>query len=120
MFKGLGQLGGLGNIASMMGSIQELPERMQQLNERMKTTTVTESSPCGSVTVTMTATGTVQNVEIVEGVSGEALSTAVLEATNAAGRVAKATYAAAVKELTEELNLQLPGMDGIMSALTGT
>lgn len=37
MFKGLGNLG---NIASMVGSLQELPEKMKELNERMKSETV--------------------------------------------------------------------------------
>ena len=33
MFKGLGNLG---NIASMVGAFQELPQKMQELNEKMQ------------------------------------------------------------------------------------
>ncbi len=61
MFKGLGNLG---NIASMVGSLQELPEKMKELNERMKSETVSASSGCGKVNVSMSGTGHVQSVTI--------------------------------------------------------
>ena len=41
MFKGLGNLG---NIASMVGALQQLPEKMQELNEQMKSERVSASS----------------------------------------------------------------------------
>ena len=44
MFKGLGNLG---NIASMMGSLQSLPQKIEELNERMKSERVVGSSSCG-------------------------------------------------------------------------
>ena len=37
MFKGLGSIG---NIASMMGAMQQIPEKLHELNERMKNETV--------------------------------------------------------------------------------
>ena len=61
MFKGLGNLG---NIASMVGSLQKLPEKLNELNERMKQEEVSASSVCGKVNITMTGTGHVQSVEI--------------------------------------------------------
>ena len=67
MFKGLGNLG---NIASMVGSLQELPARMKELNERMQSETVSASSGCSSVNVTLSGTGHVQSVKIDGDISG--------------------------------------------------
>ena len=50
MFKGLGNLG---NIASMVGALQQLPEKMQELNEQMKSERVSASSQCGNVHISM-------------------------------------------------------------------
>lgn len=117
MFKGLGNLG---NIASMMGSIQQLPDRMKELNERMKSEIVTASSGCGHVTVTMNGTGHVQNIKIDQDqLEGSALEEAIAEATNAAGAAAKALYAESIQHLVQEMDLNLPGLDGVLSTLTG-
>lgn len=116
MFKGLGNLG---NIASMVGSLQQLPEKMQELNERMKGETVSASSGCGQVTVAMSGTGHVQSVQIGEELSGAELEQAILEATNAAGAAAKQLYAEAISQMVNEMDLNLPGLDGVLSSLTG-
>jgi len=128
MFKGLGNLG---NIASMMGAMQQLPERLQALNERMKNETVTRCSTCQRVTVVMTGVGQVQSVEIVEvtrwvmnagdqdNANPEELQLAIIEATNAAGSAAKQMYADAIGEMANELDLNIPGLDGMLAKLTG-
>ena len=125
MFKGLGNLG---NIASMVGKLQDLPQQMQALNDRMKDERVTGRSACGHVVVTMNAIGEVQSVDvdpIIFGgedrpaVSPETLANAIQVATNAAGAEAKQTYAAAVSQLANDLDLNLPGMDGLLASLTG-
>ncbi len=116
MFKGLGNLG---NIASIVGSLQQLPEKMNELNERMKGESVTVSSGCGRVTVMMNGVGHVEEVKIGDGLSGHELEQSVLEATNAASAAAKQLYAEAINEMVNDMNLNLPGIDGVLKTLTG-
>jgi DNA-binding YbaB/EbfC family protein len=116
MFKGLGNLG---NIASMMGSLQSLPQKIEELNERMKNERVTGQSNCARVTVTMNGAGQVQSVQIDEGLQGTEAEQSVMEATNEAGAAAKELFAGAISDMTAEMDLNLPGMDGILSSLTG-
>ena len=116
MFKGLGNLG---NIAGLMGSFQELPGKMKELNERMKSETVLATSGCQSVTVTMNGVGHVQAIKIEGDLSGETLEQAVLEATNAAGAAAKQLYADAISGMASDMNLNVPGIDGMLASLTG-
>jgi DNA-binding YbaB/EbfC family protein len=116
MFKGLGNLG---NIASIMGSLQSLPQKIEELNQRMKNERVTGASPCGRVTVTMNGAGEVQSVQIEEGLQGCDSEQAVMEATNEASSTAKELFASSIRDMTAEMDLNLPGMDGILSSLTG-
>ena len=116
MFKGLGNLG---NIASMVGSLQELPDKMKELNERMKLETVSASSGCGKVNVIMSGTGHVQSVKIGEGLSGHELEHAIQEATNASGAAAKQLYAEAISQIVGDMDLNLPGLDNVLTSLTG-
>ena len=82
MFKGMGNLG---NIAAMVGSLKDLPDKMKDLNERMKSESVSASSGCGAVQVSMSGTGHVESVKIDGELSGHELEQAIQEATNAAG-----------------------------------
>jgi DNA-binding protein YbaB len=117
MFKGLGNLG---NIASMMGSLQSLPDKMKELNARMEDEFVTANSPCGGVTVVMSCTGKVQSVNITgEGLQGPELEQAITEACNAAGALAKQTYAQSISQMAGEMDINLPGMDGLINSLAG-
>ena len=116
MFKGMG---GLGNLTSMIGSMQQLPEKMKELNERMKSETVSASSGCGKVNVTLTGTGHVEEIKIDEGLTGHELEVAIAEATNAAGAAAKALYAESINQMVSDMNISIPGLDGMLSHLTG-
>ncbi|MDA8743342.1 YbaB/EbfC family nucleoid-associated protein [Rubripirellula amarantea] len=116
MFKGLGNLG---NIASMMGSLQSLPQKLEELNERMKSETVTASSGCGRVTVSMNGVGHVQSLKVDPELQGAEMEEAIVDATNAAGAAAKQLFASAMSHMTQEMDLNLPGMDNILSSLTG-
>ncbi len=116
MFKGLGNLG---NIAAMVGSLQKLPEKLNELNERMKHETVSASSGCGSVNVSMSGTGHVKSVKINGSLSGHELEQAIQDATNAAGAAAKQLYAEAVSKLASDMELNLPGVDSLLTNLTG-
>ncbi len=116
MFKGLGNLG---NIASMMGAFQKLPEKMQQLNERMKRETVSGISSDSNVTVIMNGVGQVQSVQFREQKAIEVLEPSVLEATNAAGAAAKQLYADGISQMVSEMDINIPGIDGMLGHLTG-
>ena len=117
MFKGLGNLG---NIASMMAAFKDLPQKMQELNARMQTEHVRGDSSCGRVYVIVNCVGQVQLVKIVEqGLSDGEIEQAVVEATNAAGAAAKQTYAEAIREMVANMNLDIPGIDGILTSLIG-
>lgn len=117
MFKGIGNLG---NIASMVGAFQQLPEKLKKLNERMKQETVSATSSCSTVVVIMNGVGHVQSIKIEGEHEHDELEHAIVDATNAAGAAAKELYAGAVGEMAREMNLDLPGMDKMLSALTGS
>ena len=117
MLKGLGNLG---NIASMMSAFQELPQKMQELNARMQSEYVSGESTCGRVTVTVSCVGEVQSVTIVqEEISTTEIESATREATNHAGASAKEAYANAIREMVGEMNLDLPGVENLLSSFTG-
>ena len=116
MFKGMG---GLGNLTSMMGSFQQLPERMKELHERMKLETVSASSGCGQVKISMSGAGHVEDVSLQGDLSDEELQIAIKEATNAASAAAKQLYAESIRQMIEEMDLKLPGLEGMIQHLTG-
>lgn len=116
MFKGIGSLG---NIASMMGSLKDLPNKMKELNDRMKQETVSASSGCGTVNIVMSGAGHVQSVKINGDLSGEDLEHAIADATNAAGAAAKQLYGEAISQMVEDMDLNLPGLDSVLAHLTG-
>ncbi|MEM6981140.1 MAG: YbaB/EbfC family nucleoid-associated protein, partial [Planctomycetota bacterium] len=79
-------------------------------------------STCELVTVTMNGIGEVQHVVIAEKatsgeVDPETLAAAVVEATNRAGADAKQAFANAVQQAAADMDL--PGIDGLLSNLTG-
>jgi len=112
-------MGGLGNMASMFGSLQQLPDKMKELNDRMKSESVNATSECGLVNVTMSGTGHVEQVSIGDGLSGHELEVAIGEATNAAGAAAKKMYAESIHQLVDEMDLKIPGLEGVIENLTG-
>lgn len=116
MFKGLGNLG---NLASMMGSLKEMPDKMRELNERMKSEVVSATSGCQSIKVEMNGIGQVQSLKIEGELSGEELEHAIVEATNAAGAAAKQLYAQSVSQLASDMDLNIPGIDGMLASFTG-
>lgn len=117
MFKGLGNLG---NIASMMAAFKDLPQKMQELNARMQSEHVSGTSSCSRVVVVVNCVGQVQSVTIEEkGLSVADTEQAVIEATNVAGATAKETYANAIREMVAEMDLDLPGVDGLLTSFTG-
>ncbi len=116
MFKGLGNLG---NLASMVGAMQQLPDKMGELNEQLKQETVSATSSCSRVVIVMNGVGHIESVQVSSEVTGADLEHAVKEATNAAGAAAKQLYAEAMAQMAEDMNLNVPGIEGMLSSLTG-
>ena len=117
MFKGLGNLG---NITAMVGAFQELPQRMQELNAQMQNESVAATSSCGRVTVELTCTGKALSIKIEQDDLGkEQIEQATLDAVNQAGALAKQRYAEAVAEMAGDMNLNIPGIEGMISSMTG-
>lgn len=61
MFKGLGQMG---DMAKLMKSAKDIQERMEALQEELRTTTVTGESGAGLVKATATAKGELTGLDI--------------------------------------------------------
>ncbi len=108
-----------GNPLAMLSKLQDLPEKIRALTERMRSETVSATSPCGTVTVVMNGTGEIQSISIADGQSGQELERSVLDATNAAGAAAKQLYADGIANMISEMNLNIPGIDGILTSLVG-
>ena len=116
MFKGLGSLG---NMASMVGALQHLPDKMKELSSRMADERVTAQSDCGKVVVTMSGNGVVQGCKIDPDLSGDALEAAVVSAHNNAGAAAKELFAQSVSQMADEMDLKVPGIENMIASMTG-
>ena len=116
MFKGLGSLG---NMASLMGAAQQLPQKMQELSSRMADERVTAKSDCGGVEVTMSGNGVVQSCQIDPELSGEPLESAVVSAHNNAGAAAKELFARSVSQMADDMDVKVPGMENLIASMTG-
>ena len=116
MVKGLGNLG---NIASLMAAFKDFPQKMEELNASMKEEHVTGTSSCGRVSVVVSCFGQVQSVKIEEGLSNAEIEQAVLEASNQAGTTAKLSYADAIRDMATDMNLDIPGIDGLLTSFLG-
>lgn len=107
-------------MASMLGVVGKLPDKMKALNEQMKNETVRGASECGRVEVVMSGTGEVRSVKIDSELSGTELETAVMAASNHAGRAAKERFAEAAGEMAKELDLPIPGIEDMIKNMSGS
>jgi hypothetical protein len=108
-----------GNPLAMMGKLRELPTKLQELTVRMQQETVSATSACGRVSVVMSGTGQVQSIAIAEDLGRHEMESAVMDATNAAGAAAKRMYADAISRMIADMDIKVPGIDGILASLTG-
>ncbi len=117
MFKALG---GLGNISSMLGNLQHIGPRMQEVAGEMRQQRITAVAGEGAVEVTINGIGELQEVRVLEHARQHVhLEIWIIEATNTAGATAKQQYAEAISRVAEDLNLNVPGFDAILGSLTG-
>ena len=114
---------GLAGMASMMGNLQQLPEKLEAVNEKLRNEQVTGESSCGRVSVVMNGLGELQHIDVspalVEDGNPSPAAEPICDAVNAASKQAKVRYGEAMRAMAEEMNLNLPGVDGLLSRLTG-
>ena len=117
MFK---NFGGIGNMAALLASAQKVPERMQHLTAQLKHETVHATAGGGAVQVTLDGLGQMKSIEI-DSASRDHIDLQVwiVEACNAASIEAKQRYAKAVREMASDMNINIPGLDGLLANLTG-
>lgn len=111
MFKGLG---GLGDMAKMMKSAQEMQGKMAQLQEDLGSITVEGQAGAGLVRATASAKGELTGLDIdpsiFSGEDKEVVEDLILAAIKDAQSKAQERSAEEMQKLTESLGLP-PGMD---------
>jgi DNA-binding YbaB/EbfC family protein len=111
MFKGLG---GLGDMAKMMKSAQEMQGKMAQMQEDLANMTVMGESGAGLVKATATAKGELKALDIDPSIfdpnEKEVVEDLILAAIKDAQQKASEKSQSEMKKLAEEMGLP-PGMD---------
>ena len=111
MFKGLG---GLGDMAKMMKSAQEMQGKMARLQEDLANTLVEGESGAGLVKATATAKGELKALDIDPSIfdpnEKEVVEDLILAAIKDAQQKAQERSKAEMKKLAEDMGLP-PGMD---------
>lgn len=117
MFKGLS---GLGNLASMMGGLQQLPKKLEEVNERLRGETIRTTAGDGAVVVEVNGLGEMQRIQLhPHDRDPHQLQPWIVEASNAAHTLAKQRFAEAIHQVSRDLNLKIPGMESVLAQLTG-
>ena len=106
MFKGLG---GMGDMSKMMQAAQEFQGKMEELQESLKTMTVTGESGAGLVKATSTAKGELTGLDIDPSIferdSKEVVEDLILAAIKDAQARAEAKSQEEMSKLTEAMGL---------------
>lgn len=109
MFKGLGALGGLGDMSKMMKAAQEMQTKMAELQDSLATTVVIGESGAGLVKARATAKGEVTGLDIDPSIlvptEKEVLEDLILAAIRDAQSRAATKSADEMRRLTESLGL---------------
>lgn len=117
MFKGLEQLGNLGNLVRQA---QEIGGRMQEIGSQLKATRVTGNSGGGMVHVEANGLGEILKLEIdprlIEGQEKDMIEDLVPAAINQALRNAREAHAEVMKSMTA--GVDLPGLDDMLNKIT--
>ena len=112
---------GIGNLASLMKQAQQFGSRMQGLTEELKGQRAKGAAGGGLVEVEVNGLAEVLNCRIdpklfADG-DRELLEDLIAAAVNQALEKAKALHAAALKNMTGEMDL--PGLDDALAKITG-
>ena len=112
---------GLANLANLMRQAQQVSGKMQALNEKLKSERATASTGGGMVEVEVNGLGEVLRVKIdpalVQQGEREMIEDLLPAAVNQAVAKAKQLHVAAMKSLTDEM--ELPGLSDALAQLTG-
>ncbi len=115
MLKGLKGLGGLGDMGKMMQAARDMQGRMEEMQTRLDTLTVTGESGAGLVKATATAKGELTALDIDPSIfraeDKEVVEDLILAAIKDAQRRANEAAQKEMARITEELGLP-PGMMG--------
>lgn len=113
MFKGMKGLGGLGDMGKMMKAAKEMQGRMEEMQSRLDTLTVTGESGAGLVKATATAKGDLTALDIDPSIfraeDKEVVEDLILAAIKDAQRRAEDAMQKEMARISEELGLP-PGM----------
>lgn len=112
--KAFGGLSGLGDMAKMMKTAQEMQGKMAQMQEDLANLTVTGEAGAGLVKVTATAKGEVKSLDIDPSIlvpsEKEVIEDLILAAIRDAQSRASETSAREMRRMAEDLGLP-PGMN---------
>lgn len=114
---------GLAGMASMMGNIQQVPGKLEAINARLRDERVMGRAAEGRVTVEMNGLGELQGITIdpllvADGDPAPA-EQPICDATNEASALAKRRYGEAIHEMAQEMKLNIPGIESLLTRLTG-
>jgi hypothetical protein len=113
---------GIGNLASIMKTAQEMGGKMEQINAQLKAARTTGSAGGGMVEIEANGLGEVLRVHIdsqlLESGDGEMLEDLLPAAFNQAQAKAKQLYRDAMQSVTEGLNV--PGLNEALEKFGGT
>lgn len=116
MLKGLKGLGGLGDMGKMMQAARDMQGKMEEMQARLDTVTVTGESGAGLVKATATAKGELTGLDIDPSIfraeDKEVVEDLILAAVKDAQRRAAETAQKEMTRITDELGLP-PGMMGL-------
>ena len=112
---------GIGNIASLMKTAQQMGGKMQQVNDQLKAARVTGSAGGGMVEIEANGLGEVLRAKIdpaiLETGDAEMLEDLLPSAINQAQAKAKQMHRDAMQSMTEGLNL--PGLNEALDQIAG-
>ena len=105
-----------GEIGKLMGLVGKIKKELPELRERLAESQFTAEAGGGTVRATVNGQGKIASVEITPEAlaagDAEALAESVKKAVTAAQTDASAAMAAAMKELTGDMDI--PGLEGIL------
>lgn len=114
---------GLAGMASMMGNLQKVPGELEAINARLRDERVVGSAAEGRVRVEMNGLGELQGIAIDSSLVADGDPTPaqqpICEATNEASALAKRRYGEAIHGMAQEMNLNIPGIESLLTRLTG-
>ncbi len=108
--------GGIGNLAAIMGSVQQMPAKMEQLTAQLKDETIHATAGGGAVQVTLNGVGQMQSIQIDPAArDNPQLEAWILEACNTAGSEAKQLVVVSVSAMAKEMKINIPGLDAMLA-----